>query len=144
VPGINGTNYVATGLESGTSYDFSVTGVNATGSGPSSAVVSVTTKAAGNSVSSITWNVGPSGPYTHGSGAIAVNAHVSPASAAIQFGFSTSPTSPPATWTLGQLVNTDLWGNYVPTPASAGTWYAWAEGVDGSCPTVFGSSFLVQ
>jgi hypothetical protein len=144
VPGIATTTYNVTGLQSATKYDFAVVGVNATGSGPSSAVVSATTNSAGNSVSSITWNVGPSGPYIHGSGVIALNAHVSPNTAAIQFGFSTSPTTPPGSWTAAQYVNTDLWGNYVATPASAGTWYAWAEGVDGSCPTVFGSSFLVQ
>jgi hypothetical protein len=42
------------------------------------------------------------------------------------------------------LVNSNLWGAYVPTPATAGTWYAWAEGLDGSAPTVSPTSFLVQ
>jgi hypothetical protein len=42
------------------------------------------------------------------------------------------------------LVNTDLWGAYVTTPAAPGTWYAWAEGLDGSGPTVSQSPFLVQ
>jgi hypothetical protein len=32
-------------------------------------------------------------------------------------------------------VNTDLWGAYVPTPTVAGTWYVWAEGLDGSAST---------
>ena len=40
-------------------------------------------------------------------------------------------------------VNTDFWGQYVPTPASAGTYYAWAEGTDGSAPTVYPTSFTV-
>jgi hypothetical protein len=40
-------------------------------------------------------------------------------------------------------VNTDLWGQYVVTPATAGSWYVWAEGTDGSCPTVYGTPFVV-
>jgi len=40
-------------------------------------------------------------------------------------------------------VNTDLWGQYVPTPATAGTWYAWAEGSDGSASTVYPTPFSV-
>jgi len=40
-------------------------------------------------------------------------------------------------------VNTDLWGAYVPIPATAGTWYAWCEGTDGSAPTVFPTAFAV-
>ena len=40
-------------------------------------------------------------------------------------------------------VNTDLWGAYVSTPASAGTWYAWVEGTDGSTPTVYPTPFTV-
>ena len=40
-------------------------------------------------------------------------------------------------------VNTDLWGAYVSTPASAGTWYAWVEGTDGSKPTVYPTPFTV-
>jgi hypothetical protein len=40
-------------------------------------------------------------------------------------------------------VNTDLWGAYVSTPATAGTWYAWVEGTDGSAQTVYPTPFLV-
>jgi hypothetical protein len=40
-------------------------------------------------------------------------------------------------------VNTDLWGAYVSTPASAGTWYAWVEGTDGSTPTLYPTPFTV-
>ena len=40
-------------------------------------------------------------------------------------------------------VNTDLWGAYVPTPATAGLWYAWVEGTDGSRPTVYPTPFTV-
>jgi hypothetical protein len=40
-------------------------------------------------------------------------------------------------------VNTDLWGSYVSTPATAGTWYAWVEGTDGSHQTVYPTAFTV-
>jgi hypothetical protein len=102
------------------------------------------TQAATGSVSSITFNLLPSGTYTHGSGAIGVNAQVSPAASTIQFGFSSSATTPPSSWTTAILVNSNLWGAYVNTPATAGTWYTWAEGLDGSALSVSTSSFLVQ
>ena len=77
------------------------------------------------------------------SGAIGVNVHVAPAAGAVEFGFSNSATALPTIWTAGLHVNSDLWGAYVPTPASAGTWYAWAEGTDGSSPTVYPTPFTV-
>jgi hypothetical protein len=40
-------------------------------------------------------------------------------------------------------VNTDLWGQYVPTPTPAGTWYAWVEGNDGSASTTYPTPFTV-
>jgi hypothetical protein len=40
-------------------------------------------------------------------------------------------------------VNSDLWGAYVSTPAFAGTWYAWGEGMDGSSPSVYPTPFTV-
>jgi hypothetical protein len=40
-------------------------------------------------------------------------------------------------------VNTDLWGQYMPTPATAGAWYVWAEGTDGSAAGVYPTSFNV-
>jgi hypothetical protein len=94
-------------------------------------------------VTAVTWNVAPTGSYTHGSGSIGVNAHITPASAPVQFGFSASLTVPPVTWTAAILVNTDLWAAYVNTPTTAGTWYAWVEGADGSFPTVCPASFTV-
>jgi hypothetical protein len=144
VAGISGTTTTISGLQAATSYDFSVIGMNASGSGPVSSTVTAATDASSASVSSITWNLLPNGPYTHGSGSIGVNAQVSPASAAIQFGFSLSATIPPTSWTAAILVNTNLWGAYVPTPASAGNWYAWAEGTDGSCATVSLTPFVVD
>ena len=144
ISGISGTSQAVTGLQSATGYDFCVSGVNASGTGTASLVASAATAAVGNAVTSITWNMVPSGPYTHGSGTIGVNANVSPSSAAVQFGFSTSSTIPATLWTAALHVNSDVWGAYVPTPATAGTWYAWVEGTDGSCPTVFATSFVVQ
>jgi len=72
-----------------------------------------------------------------------VNAHINPATAGVQFGFSLSATVPPSSWAVANFVNTDLWGSYVSTPASAGTWYGWVEGTDGSTPTVYPTPFTV-
>ena len=144
VPGVAGSTDTISGLSAATSYDFSVIGVNSAGAGPASATVTAVTQAATGSVSSITFNLLPSGTYTHGSGAIGVNAQVSPAASTIQFGFSSSATTPPSSWTTAILVNSNLWGAYVNTPATAGTWYTWAEGLDGSALSVSTSSFLVQ
>jgi hypothetical protein len=137
-----GTQLVS-GLSPGVSYDFAVTAGNAAGSGPLSTVVSVTTSTQAGAVTSITWNLLPSGSYVHGSGSIGVNAHVSPATAAIQFGFSNSSAVPPSSWTPGAFVNTNLWGAYVSVPSTSGSWYVWAEGTDGSCATVYQEAFSV-
>jgi hypothetical protein len=51
------------------------------------------------------------------------------------------PGSAKSTYTS---VNSDLWGQYVPTPATAGSWYVWVEGSDGSCPTVSSTPFTVS
>jgi|SRR5579872_2207655 len=40
-------------------------------------------------------------------------------------------------------INSDFWGAYVSTPPSAGAWYAWGEGTDGSTPTVYPVAFTV-
>jgi len=142
IAGITTTSQTVTGLDPATSYDFEVFAINASGSSLASQVATFSTAAG--SVTGITWNVGPTGTYAAGSGSIGVNAHVAPASASIQFGFSTSATVVPSAWTQGTLVNSDLWGTYVPTPATAGSWFAWAEGTDGSCPTVLPTPFTVN
>jgi hypothetical protein len=141
--GIAVTSATVTGLVAATSYDFQVYGVNAGGAGQPSAVATASTVAVPGSVVSVAWNMVPTGPYTHGLGSIGVNAHINPASATVQFGFSTSATVSPSNWVVGNYVNTDLWGAYVSTPASAGTWYAWVEGTDGSKPTVYPTPFTV-
>ena len=145
ITGMAGTSSSITGLQAATSYDFVVIGINSVGAGAAAPTVTAVTAAAATAVSSVTWNLVPSGTYPQGSGAtIGVNAQVSPANSAIQFGFSLSSTTPPSSWTAGLHVNTNLWGAYPPTPPSTGTWYAWAEGLDGSAPTVYPTPFLVQ
>ena len=141
--GLATTSETVTGLAAGTTYDFQVSAMNSGGSGQASAVATTSTAPAAGAVISVTWNMVPSGNYTHGAGSIGVNVHVNPANAPVQFGFSTSSTTPPASWTLATLVNTDLWGAYVSTPAVAGTWYAWVEGTDGSRQTVYPPAFTV-
>jgi hypothetical protein len=143
ISGVTGTATTVSGLQPATSYDFSVVGVNTAGSGPASATVTAATSAASPSVTSIIWNLAPSGTYTVGGAAIGVNARVTPATSAVQFGFSLSASTPPASWTVASLVNTNLWGTYVATPATAGTYHAWVEGLDGSSPTVNSSTFVV-
>ncbi len=143
ISGITQFSLSITGLTSSTVYDVRVFATNSAGSGQVSATATVKTATQTGAVGSILWNFTPTGPYSHGSGAIGVNAHVSPSSAAIEFGFSTSAVSPPSAWTPGLLVNSDLWGAYVPTPATAGQWYAWARGTDGSAPTVYSITFPV-
>lgn len=141
--GITTTAFLLNGLTAATSYDVQVSATNNTGTGTPSTVFTATTLAATTSITSVTWNIVPTGPYVHGSGAIAVNAHIVPATAPVQFGFSTSAATPPTGWTVANYVNTDLWGAYVPTPPSAGIWYTWVEGADGSLPTVYPSPFTV-
>jgi hypothetical protein len=141
--GLSGTACSITGLLAGTRYDFEVSATNSSGSGTPSVVISQSTVAAGISMTAVTWSTAPSGSYTHGSGSIGVNAQITPSNAPVQFGFSTSPATPPTNWTPATYVNTALWGAYVNTPETAGTWYAWIEGTNGSLPTVYPTPFTV-
>lgn len=140
--GLSATTIGISNLIPETSYNIQVIATNSSGSGAPSVAITAETSEVG-SVTSIVWQLVPIGSFTHGTGFIGVNAQVAPATAAIQFGFSTSSISPPTSWTAGIFVNTNLWGQYVPAPPSAGSWYAWAEGTDGSCPTVYGTPFTV-
>jgi len=142
--GMSGTSVVVSALAAATSYEFRVFASNGDGVGPASSVATATTQPVAGAVTSIQWNMAPTGPYTHGAGAIGVNVLVTPSDAAVRFGFSTSPSVPPTTWVLGVHVMTNLWGAYVDTPASAGTWYAWAQGIDGSATTLHPTAFTVQ
>jgi hypothetical protein len=143
VSGLSTTSETVTGLAAETAYDFQVSAMNSAGSGQPSTVASAITASASSAVTSVTWNIVPSGTYSHGAGSIGVNVHVNPANAPVQFGFSTSSATPPANWTIATYVNTDLWGAYVSAPATAGSWYAWVEGTDGSRQTVYPVAFTV-
>jgi hypothetical protein len=140
---LSGTTVNLTNLLPSTAYNFQVTASTVNGSGPPSTIITAQTLQVVGLVSNITWSLAPTGTFAHGAGTIGVNAHVNPATAPIQFGFSTSSTTPPTSWTAAAYVNSDLWGQYVPTPATAGSWYGWAEGTDGSAPTVFATPFTV-
>jgi hypothetical protein len=142
VSGLTSTSFAVTGLLPATNYNFEVLAVNTAGIGPASSVATEST-IVGSSVTSITWNTTPSGSYTHGVSAIGINAQISPSSAPVQFGFSTSLTTPPTSWTIGSYINASLWGAYVTTPSVPGTWYAWVEGTDGSMLTVYPTGFSV-
>jgi hypothetical protein len=141
--GLTTTSASVTGLTAATAYGFQVYAANGGGAGLPSSVASASTASATGAVTAITWALVPSGSYAHGAGSIGVNAHVTPSSATVQFGFSTSSTVPPTSWVLAGFVNSNLWGAYVSTPAVAGTWYAWVEGTDGSFPTVYATPFTV-
>lgn len=143
VPDVLQCNYTAIGLIASQSYDLRVTATADDGTSSTSSIIVAATLAASGSVTSITWNLSPAGSFTRGSGSLGMNAHVTPSSAAVQFGMSTSTTTPPSSWIAGLYVNTDLWGAYVNTPSSPGMWYAWVRGVDGSSPTVFPTGITV-
>ena len=136
-------NFVVTGLAASTSYNIQVSASNVAGPGTASPLLTAST-AAGGLVSAITWYIPPSGPYAHASGGnVPLNVHVNPASATVQFGFSNSATVPPTSWTAAGSAGSDLWAAYMSIPATAGNWYAWAEGTDGSAATVYPTAFTV-
>lgn len=136
ISGLQQRDYTATDLTAGQSYDWRVTAIDGDGASATSSIIVAATLAASGTATAITWNVAPTGSFVRSSGALGMNAHVTPSSAAVEFGMSTSTTTPPSSWTAGLYVNTDLWGAYVNTPASPGTWYAWVQGLDGSSRTV--------
>jgi len=140
---LSGTTTNLSNLTASTSYDIRITASLSGGSGPPSTAVTAQTLQLAGLVTGIVWNLAPTGTFAHGSGAIGVNVHVTPASAAVQFGFSTSSSLPPTSWVTGVFVNSDLWGQYLPTPATPGSWFGWAEGTDGSSPTAYATPFTV-
>ncbi|HTI02540.1 MAG TPA: hypothetical protein VL752_16440, partial [Acidisoma sp.] len=80
---------------------------------------------------------------------VGVNATLDPGGAAsgVQFGISSSATTAPTSWTAAVLVNTQsngdtFWGAYLTMPGAAGTYYCWAETVDGTT-TVVSAAFTV-
>jgi hypothetical protein len=100
----------------------------------------------GGGTTTLSFQTAPSGSYTPGQANIGVNAILAPGSstASIQFGWSTSATVPPTSWTAGVYVNTQsngdaLYGAYLTAPATAGTYYGWVETTNGSVTAVSGS-----
>jgi hypothetical protein len=91
----------------------------------------------------VTFVTAPSGSYTVGQPNVGVNATLHPGTAAtgLQFGFSTSPTVAPTSWNAGILVNTEstgdtFWGAYVTMPATAATYYCWAQAIGGAASAI--------
>jgi hypothetical protein len=123
----SGGSSVTSGGSSVTSGGSSVTsGGSSVTSGGSSTTVTVTFVTA------------PSGSYAVNQANVGVNATLDPGTAAtgLQFGFSTSATTAPTSWTAGTLVNTEsngdtFWGAYLTMPATAGTYYCWAQAIGG-------------
>jgi phage tail sheath protein FI len=94
----------------------------------------------------LSFQAAPTGPYTPGQANIGVNALLAPGSstASIQFGWSTSATVPPTSWTAGIYVNSQsngdaLYGAYLTAPSTAGTYYGWVATTTGSVQAVSGS-----
>lgn len=144
IPVISSTQSNVTSLVPNSAYEFQVMAQNSAGTGPASLVLRVTTAQATGNVSSVAWNLLPASSYQLGVGAVAVNVHVTPGTAAVQFGLSRSTSELPTSWIAANYVNTDLWGAYLGTPNTAGTWFVWVSGTDGSCPTVYSSGFAVS
>ena len=139
---VTAVSYTLTGLNAGVAYNIQVVATNATGAGAASAILTISTTASG-LVTSVVWNLAPAGSFAHGNGSIGVNAHFTPAAGPAQFGFSTSATTPPGSWTSGSNVSGDLWAAYVAVPATPGNWYSWASGTDGSALTAYATPFVV-
>ena len=115
----SGTTLTITNLASGTSYDVEVIATNAAGSARLPIRSPRRQRQRSELVTSITWALTPSGSYAHGVGSIGINAHVNPANAQIQFGFSMSLTSPPTSWVSAVHINTDFWGSMSRLPRSS-------------------------
>jgi hypothetical protein len=91
----------------------------------------------------LTFDTVPSGSYAPSQPNVGVNATLAPGTAAtgVNFGFSTSATVAPTSWTAGILVNTEntgdtFWGAFVTMPATAGTYFCWAQTADGVASAV--------
>lgn len=97
----------------------------------------------GPSATTLSFQTPPTGPYGVGQTDIGVNAVLAPGSttASIEFGWSSSATTAPSSWTAGLYVNTQsngdaLYGAYLTAPSTAGTYYGWVSTVDGSTHSV--------
>jgi len=140
---VAGTSYTVTGLAASTGYDFQVFAVNAGGSGTTSTTVFATTQAAPSYLLTNGTLPTSGATATHGSGNVSANCndnssstdglHTVPAS--VKAGMSTSNTVAPTSWTNGsQFSNSghNYWAFFIPTPATAGTYFIWCREFDAS------------
>lgn len=100
----------------------------------------------GSTPTTLSFQTAPTGPYTASQANIGVNAALAPGStsASIEFGWSTSATTAPASWVAGVYVNSQsngdaLYGAYLTAPATTGTYYAWVATADRSVHAVSAS-----
>jgi hypothetical protein len=139
----------ATVLVSTTSTGTSGSGTSGgsgSGSGSGSGAGSGGSGSGSGSSETLTFQIPPTGIYAPGQASIGVNATLHPgsATAAIQFGFSTSATVAPTAWTAGIYVNTQgdgdaLYAAYLTAPSGAGTYYGWVATTDGAVSAVSAS-----
>jgi len=137
-----GTQVSVSSTSGTTSGGSTVTSGGSTVTSGGSSVTSGGTSTTSGTVT-VTFVTAPSGSYTVGQANVGVNATLDPGTAAsgLQFGFSTSPTVAPTAWTAGILVNTEssgdtFWGAYVTAPATAGTYYCWAQAIGAAAAAV--------
>lgn len=138
---VTGMSYTVTGLSAATSYEFQVFAVNAGGSGTPSSTLTASTAAASNYLLTAGFQPVSGATATAGTGTVAANANDNSASvdgsktvpASVKFGMSTSNTTAPGSFTNGsQFSNSgrNYWAAFIPTPATAGTYFVWARAFD--------------
>ena len=98
------------------------------------------------SASTLSFQTPPVGPYAIGQANIGVNAILAPGSAAasIQFGWSTSATIAPTSWTTGIYVNSQsngdaLFAAYLTAPSTADVFFGWVATTDATVHACSGS-----
>ena len=138
----SGGSSVSSGGSSVTSGGSSVSSGGSSVTSGGSSVTSGGSSTTSGSVA-VTFVTAPSGSYTAGQANVGVNATLAPGTAAsgLQFGFSTTSSSAPNTWTAAILINTEgngdtFWGAYITMPATTGTYYCWAEAIGGTASAV--------
>ena len=139
----SGGSSVSSGGSSVSSGGSSVSSGGSSVTSGGSSVTSGGSSTSGTVTVTVTFDTAPSGAYTVDQANVGVNATLDPGTAAtgLQFGFSTSTATAPASWTAGILVNTEgngdtFWGAYVTMPATAGTYYCWAQAIGGAASAV--------
>lgn len=132
-------------LDGGASVLVSATSAAASGGSSSAGGSTGGGSSSGSSggTTTLSFQTAPTGPYTTGQADIGVNAILSPGSttASIEFGWSTSTTAAPTSWTAGSYVNSQsngdaLYGAYLTAPTTAGTYYGWVSTADGTVHAV--------